>query len=154
MSRINTYQLTSQKETASRLVQGGQHSQIIRLTKPDSITLSYLDILPLSLISTNRSDYFTSSFTSSNSTLNKIWDIGARIIELDTLSTHSLSITWTVTPQGLMVKDSALSVYWASTKRSEYTVKFDVQILENEVGWMVGANPMGEGISVCTYCKQ
>ncbi|MCA8030965.1 alpha-L-rhamnosidase C-terminal domain-containing protein [Burkholderia cepacia] len=139
LSRVNTYRPTGPGLIVSRLVQGGQRFQVIRLTQPGSVTLSRVGIRPLVPAPQKRAGYFTSS----DPALNEIWNLGARTVELGTVPARSLPPTWTVTPQGLVVRDSTFSIYQAGTKWTGYTAEFDVQVLENEAGWMVGASPSG-----------
>ncbi|MBR8040250.1 hypothetical protein KDW85_17720 [Burkholderia cenocepacia] len=139
LSRVNTYRPSGPGLIVSRLVQGGERFQVIRLTQPGSVTLSRVGIRPLVPTPQKRAGYFASS----DPALDEIWDLGARTVELGTVPARSLPSTWTVTPQGLVVRDSTFSIYQAGTKWAGYTAEFDVQVLENEAGWMVGASPSG-----------
>ncbi|HVW50023.1 MAG TPA: alpha-L-rhamnosidase C-terminal domain-containing protein [Trinickia sp.] len=139
LSRVNTYRPTAPGPIVNRLVQGGERFEVIQLTTPGSVALSGVGIRRL----VPAQNLPSGSFESSDAALNEIWNLGARTLALDTVPARSLPPTWSVTPQGLVVQDSAFSIYQAGTKWSGYTASFDVQVVRNEAGWMVGATPSG-----------
>lgn len=140
-SRVNTYRPTQPGIIVSRLVQGGERFQTIRLTTPGSITLTRAGLRPLP--SAPGVSLGQGYFRCSDAALNDIWNLGAYTVDFDRIAAGSLPPMWTVTPQGLDVKDSAFSIYQAGTSWSSYTLNFDVQVVANETGWLVWANPMG-----------
>jgi alpha-L-rhamnosidase len=107
LSRVNAYRPAAPGVIVNRLVQGGERFEVIQLTTPGSIALSDVGIRHLDQSPQSRVGYFESS----DAALNEIWKLGARTLDLDTVPARSLPPTWSVTPQGLVVQDSAFSVY-------------------------------------------
>jgi alpha-L-rhamnosidase len=140
LSRINTFDLTGPGLVVNCLIQGGERFQVITLTVPGSVTLRRVGI---------RSTFFTQgptknrgSFRSSDAALNEIWDLGAYTLELDQVPQRSLPPTWTITPEGLDIKDSTYAVYQTGTNWTNYTVSFDVKVVSKEAVWLVLSTPL------------
>jgi alpha-L-rhamnosidase len=140
LSRVNTFDLTGPGLVVNRLIQGGERFQAITLTAPGSVSLHRVGIRPTFF--TQASTKNRGSFRSSDVALNEIWDLGAYTLELDQVPKRSLPPTWTVTPEGVDIKDSTYAVYQTGTNWTNYTASFDTKVVSREAVWLVLSTPL------------
>ena len=157
LSRVNAYSILNPGLIVARLIQGGQRFQAITLTAPGTISLRRVGFRPSFFPSQKTDPESTENsprrgtdsrrtsnnqgfFRCSDSALTEIWNLGAYALDTNLVPAGSLPPTFTSTPEGLNVKGSTFCVYEKGVTWSNYTVTFDVQIVSNEIGWMVNTD--------------
>jgi alpha-L-rhamnosidase len=137
LARVDTYPLAGPGFFFNRLIQGGERFEAVTLAAPGSVTLRRLGIQPKYFIP--QPDLNRGSFHCSDPALNEIWRLGSYAVELCSVPVRSLPPKWTVTSEGVRVPGNEFCDYQAGTTWTDYTASFEVQVLANEVAWLVRA---------------
>lgn len=146
--RINRYNITDQRTYTNRLIQGGLRYQKLNLSSAGEIELSSLCLRPT--VSHIPLSDLPGSFNCSDPVLNRIWNIGARTIQLNELPARSIPDFWAITDEGAFVDSLSPQPYTSdySTGLTTYDVDFSVKPISNGFGFTVLSNTLGDGIYV------
>ena len=96
-SRSDSYPLSHPGVVVNSLVQGGERFVRLSLTKPGSVTIGQVGVLPAHAPAAS---YSAGSFTSSDRELNQIWQLGVNTLALDSLPAGVLPPVCSVTAGG------------------------------------------------------
>jgi hypothetical protein len=103
--RVNRYNITDEKTYTNRLIQGALRYQKLNLSSAGQLQLSLVGFRP-SVDDTPLSE-LPETFNCSDPVLNRIWETGARTVQLDELPAASLPEFWTITDEGALVDSLA-----------------------------------------------
>jgi alpha-L-rhamnosidase len=141
-SRTDTLIVSAPGLNTTDLIQGGERYQRISLTSPGTVSLSSMGIR----FTAERAaaiDY-KGWFDSSSEQLNRIWFSGAYTLQLDELPAHSVAGPWNII-SGVFNGNGGAGVLRKGTRWTNYTMSFDTQIVDNEIGWLVRASSTTAG---------
>lgn len=134
--RVETFNITRTGKFSSKLLQGGQRWQSIRLLTHS--TVEFRSVSFRSSVGVVDTENLPGTFHSSNEIYNKIWSLGARAVSMACFDAGSQKSTWKISPQGAMVS-SSVSSYSASTYNlTEYDLEFDARITRGGFIWSTG----------------
>jgi len=140
-SRSLSYTLTPASGTLkNQLLQGGERYQTLTLTTPGtSVTLKGLS-LDATLAAPNVSADAAGYFSSSDATLNAIWQAGAYTCEANRIDAMRLPSPWTLSSEGVVVAPSNPAMYqgmgFATTGT---TTTFTFRVEKGGVSWTANA---------------
>ncbi|KAF4240524.1 hypothetical protein CNMCM6457_007102 [Aspergillus fumigatiaffinis] len=132
--RVNRYNITDEKTYTNRLIQGALRYQKLNLSSGDDTPLSELP----------------GTFNCSDHVLNRIWETGARTVQLNELPAASLPEFWTITNEGALVDSLVPQPFTAdyAAMMTAYNVDFAVKPIANGFGFTVLSDTLGNGIYI------
>ncbi|KAF2623268.1 glycoside hydrolase family 78 protein [Macroventuria anomochaeta] len=148
---MDTYRSTTLKVPASTTsqtvravyAQRSQRYQKIVLTTPNSsITFSRIAFERI-----RPSASAKSTFTCSNSLLNRIWQDGVKTVDMCTVAKGETSSAWEVTKEGTKVRGQHWAPCRLGTRWADKKVRFQVQIGSGGVSWAV--HMVANGLIFC-----
>lgn len=154
--RTNQYNITSHDRNTSytnRLIQGAMRYQKLSLSSAGDLELSFVGLKPSTATSVKTPlSALPGSFICSDPVLNRIWEMGARTMQLNEFPAESLPEFWTITPdQGAFV-DSLAPQPWAASDYASmltvYELDFSVKPTKNGFGFSVLSDIIGSGIYI------
>ncbi|KAL4789511.1 Six-hairpin glycosidase-like protein [Aspergillus venezuelensis] len=134
--RVETFNVTRPGRYASKLIQGGQRWQSIRLLTNGTVKVG--SVAFRSSIGAIDSQTLLGSFQSSNPLYNQIWMLGARAVSLACYDTGSQKSIWEVSRNGARVESSLPSYSVKTWNFTEYDLEFETKIARGGVMWSVG----------------
>ncbi len=137
-SRSVDYELSGAESVEDTLLQGGLRYQRISLTTPGtSVTISGISLdATLSASSYDVDD--TGYFSSSSSTLNKIWQIGAYAVDGNRVEADTMPSPWTLTSEGVTIIPSNPAIYQGfGLNDTGTTTTFKFRVEKGGVSWVV-----------------
>ena len=114
--RINRYNVTEPKSYVNRLIQGALRYQKLSLISAGEVELSSVGFR--ATVSTTAISDLPGSFSCSDPVLSRIWQTGARTVQLNELPANSTPNFWIITDEGAFMDSLApqpLSTDWATT---------------------------------------
>lgn len=139
-ARSMNYSLISPSFVRNQLLQGGQRYQKLSLTSPGtSVTLSAVS-LDSTLAAPNVSPDAAGYFSSSDATLNAIWQAGAYTLEANRIDAFKLPSPWTLTSEGALIAPSNPAMYQGlSFNGTGGVTTFLFRVEKGGVSWTVNA---------------
>jgi hypothetical protein len=146
--RVNRYNITDEKTYTNRLIQGALRYQKLNLSSAGQLQLSLVGFRP-SVDDTPLSE-LPGTFNCSDPVLNRIWETGARTVQLNELPAASLPEFWTITDEGALVDSVAPQPFTAdyAAMMTAYNVDFAVKPIANDFGFTVLSDTLGNGIYI------
>ena len=135
--RTETFNITKTGRTESFFLQGGQRWQTISLLTSSSIAISGVGFRPS--VDIEPVDELTGAFSSSDSSLNSVWDLGARAVQAACVEPESQPSTWEITDQGALIRGQYPAYSAKGLGKGNYTMSFSTKILSGGTGWRVAA---------------
>jgi alpha-L-rhamnosidase len=146
-SRADKYTVTAPGTITNSYVQGGERYEELTLTSPGSVTLSGLGVTYIA--DRTQAAGYQGYFDSSSDELNKIWYDGAYTAQIDSVPTGSLPSSWTITGGVLDAHgdsaNSGVGLLDQGGTWTDYTAKFDTNIVSNQAGWIVRGQDVNDG---------
>lgn len=151
--RVETFNITKKGRTESFLLQGGQRWQSITLLKGSKVKIQKIGMKPLVEISADPAkasrDIMPGAFSTSSDMYDKVWDLGARVVQAACYSKGSTPSTWEMTKDGAYIRGQfpAVSGKGGGSEFDKYTMEFDTKIMSGGTGWRMagGAANVGYG---------
>lgn len=146
--RVNRYNITGPGIISNRLVQGAFRYQKLNLSSTGGLTLRNVGASP-TIYTTPVTDLL-GSFESSNETLNKIWSVGARTVQMTEIPQNSMPNFLEVTADGAWA-DSVAPQVLASAVASQllqYDLTFQVKPVVGGFGFTVLSDTLNSGIYI------
>ncbi|KAJ9195485.1 CAZyme family GH78 [Paecilomyces variotii] len=147
--RVNRYNITATGPHKSRLIQGGLRYQKLNLSTAGELQLSHIGLIPTT--DTTAISQLPGSFNCSDPELARIWQTGARTIQLTELSAGSLPEFWRITADGAFVDSVAPQPWMGSELASflmQYTLTFSAKPIVSGFGFTVLSDTLGSGIYI------
>jgi hypothetical protein len=147
--RVNRYNISGKSsEYKNRLIQGGLRYQKLNLSSAGELTLTNVGFLPT--VDDTTIAKLPGSFRSSDPVLNRIWEVGARTVQLNEFPANSLPDFWAITEEGALVESQApqpFSSDYASVLIA-YNLSFAVKVVKNGFGFTVLSDTLGSGVYI------
>ncbi|EME85804.1 glycoside hydrolase family 78 protein [Pseudocercospora fijiensis CIRAD86] len=136
--RTETFNLTEPGRFEWPLIQGGQRWQTVELLTNTTITFRTLG---LKLTSENIPPaHVAGQLQTSNSIYNKIWDLGARVVQAACVDAGNAPSTWQITTDGAYVLGQQTAQSGKGTTFGNYTLSFSTKIVRGGTGWRVASS--------------
>lgn len=143
--RVETFEIDNSSYSESFFVQGGQRWQSLRLLSDQPVTITSIGFRATS--QHTDVDKLPTHMTTSNSTYNKVLDLGGRVVQVACVDAGNAPSTWELTDEGALVRGQATaqSAKGILMKAANYTMEFSTKILRGGTGWRVasGISPLG-----------
>lgn len=146
--RVNRYNITTPGVTSNRLIQGAFRYQKLNLTSNGVLTLKNVGVRPT--IDNTPISQLPGAFHSSDDVLNRIWETGARTVQMTEIPKDSVPDFVQVTPEGTLV-DSLSPQALSSTEASQlviYDMGFDVNPIVGGFGFSVLSDTLNSAIYI------
>jgi len=117
-------------EISHRQIQGAERYQAFTLSAPGTIALRLAGIK--SLTADPQPTGNTGHFESSDPLLNRIWELGARTMQLCEIPAGSLPPLLRQTTEGLLAQGSPQTIYQYGSNWKDYELSVDAKFLRNE----------------------
>ena len=144
--RVNTHSFSTSKEVQyieSRFAQKSQRFQKLVLKSPNSsITFSSIGFRHQRQAAVSKS-----TFRCSNELLNRIWEDGARTVDMCTVDAGETAEAWDVTEQGTRIQGQHWAPCRFGTRWEDKVVEFDVKIESGGASW--GVHMVANGLIFC-----
>ncbi|KAE8157657.1 Six-hairpin glycosidase-like protein [Aspergillus tamarii] len=134
--RVETFNITGTGRYSSKLIQGGQRWQGIRLLTNGTVKIGPVSFR--SSVGVVDTEALPSRFHSSNPLYNKIWKLGARAVSLACYDPGSQKSIWEVSRNGARVESSLPSYSVKTWNFTEYDLEFEVKIARGGAMWSIG----------------
>ncbi|KAH8429434.1 putative alpha-L-rhamnosidase C [Aspergillus melleus] len=146
--RVNRYNLSSGSEFVhtNRLIQGGLRYQKLNLSTAGELELSSIGFRPT--VDDTPISELPGAFRCSDPVVTRIWEAGARTIQLNEFPANSLPDFWVITEEGALVESLSpqpFSADYASTMTA-FELDFAVKPIKNAFGFTVLSDTLGAGI--------
>lgn len=135
--RTETFNLSSNGETESFLIQGGLRWQSITLLTNTSLTINgvglrpSVDILP--------SESLPGAFSTSNDQYDRLWSLGARAVQAACVENGSQPSTWELSSEGAFIRGQYPGYSLKGLLYGNYTMSFSTKVRSGGTGWRVAA---------------
>ncbi|KAK1148196.1 hypothetical protein N8T08_010841 [Aspergillus melleus] len=146
--RVNRYNISSHSIYTNRLIQGGLRYQKLNLSTAGELTLANVGFLPT--VDDTSISSLPGAFRASDPVLTRIWEVGARTVQLNEFPAKSLPEFWRITDEGAMVESQAPQPF-SSDQASEltaYNLSFTVKPIQNGFGFTVLSDTLGSGVYI------
>ncbi|XPS80982.1 hypothetical protein M3J09_012926 [Ascochyta lentis] len=146
--RINYYNITKPSTHINRLIQGGFRYQKFALSTPGKLVLARVGVK--STTSTTPITSLPGSFQCSDSRLTRIWQTGARTIQLNEIPAFTVPDFWKVSSEGSMVESQSPQVLFgaAASALVQYDVSFEVKPIAKGFSFSVLSSTLNDGIYI------
>lgn len=146
--RVNRYNITEPGNISNRLIQGAFRYQRLNLSSAGGLTLRNIGTHP-TLHTTPLTD-LPGSFESSDETLNQIWAVGARTIQMTEIHQNSLPDFLEVTADGAWADSVAPQVLGSAVASQllQYDLDFEVKPVVGGFGFTVLSDTLNSGIYI------
>lgn len=147
--RVNRYNITSPGRYTNGLIQGGLRYQKLNLSTAGEIQLSHVGLLPTT--DNTPISQLPGSFNCSDSEMTRVWQTGARTIQLTEIPARSIPEFWKITPDGAFVQSAAPQPWAGSDIAStlmQYTLAFIAKPTAGGFGFTVLSDTLGSGIYI------
>lgn len=146
--RVNRYNVTGPGTISNRLVQGAFRYQKLNLSSAGGLTLKNVGASPT--VHTVPLADLSGSFESSNETLNQIWAVGARTVQMTEIPKNSLPDFLEVTAEGAWADSVAPQVLGSAVAAQllQYDLTFQVKPVVGGFGFTVLADTQNSGIYI------
>jgi hypothetical protein len=144
--RVNTHSFSTSEEVQyveSRFAQKSQRFQKLVLKSPNSsITFSSIGFRHQRPAAVSKS-----TFRCSNELLNRIWEDGAKTVDMCTVDARETAEAWDVTEQGTRIQGQHWAPCRFGTRWEDKVVEFDVKIESGGASW--GVHMVANGLIFC-----
>ena len=146
--RVNRYNVTGPMNHTNRLLQGAFRYQKLNLSTTGELVLNNVGVKPT--IPNTLLDQLPGSFETSDEDLNRIWNVGARTIQLNDIPANSIPAFWQVSSEGSLVESQAPQVLSGSAAAMlmRYQLSFEVKPITGGFGFSVLADTLNLGIYI------
>ncbi|KAF7590357.1 hypothetical protein BBP40_002960 [Aspergillus hancockii] len=147
--RVNRYDAITLGAHTNSLIQGGLRYQKLNLSSGGRVELTAVGILPT--IDTTPIDQLPGSFNCSDLELTRIWQVGARTVQMNELPAKSIPEFWRITDQGAFVESVSPQPWMGSDTAQllmQYDLDFSVKPVRGGFGFTVLSDTLGNGIYV------
>ncbi|KAL2856126.1 Six-hairpin glycosidase [Aspergillus pseudodeflectus] len=147
--RVNHYNISGTSyEYKNRLIQGGLRYQKLNLSSAGELTLTNVGFVPT--VDDTPIAELPGSFRSSDPVLNRIWEVGARTVQLNEFPANSLPHFWTITEEGALVESQAPQPFSSdyAPVLTAYDLSFAVKAVKNGFGFTVLSDTLGSGVYI------
>lgn len=146
--RVNRYNITGPGVVANRLIQGAFRYQQLNLSSVGGLTLRNIGASP-TLHTTPLTD-LPGSFESSDETLNQIWAVGARTVQMTEIPKNSIPDFLKVTADGAWAESMAPQVLGSTVAAQllQYDLTFQVNPVIGGFGFTVLSDTQNSGIYI------
>ncbi|KAL5359966.1 Six-hairpin glycosidase-like protein [Aspergillus floccosus] len=146
--RINRYNITEEKTYTNRLIQGALRYQKLNLSSAGELELSFVGFKPA--VHEVPLSQLPGSFHCSDPVLNRIWETGARTVQLNEFPARSLPDFWVITDEGARVDSLAPQPFAAdfAATMTAYKVGFSVKPVMRGFGLTVLSDTLGNGVYI------
>ncbi|KAF3035833.1 hypothetical protein E8E12_006661 [Didymella heteroderae] len=147
--RVNIYRnIHGPTNHTNRLIQGGFRYQELSLTTAGELVLANVGVKPTT--STVPITSLPGSFECSDNNITRIWNAGARTIQLNEIPANSIPSFWEVTPEGSYVDSQApQSLFGAAySALTAYELNFQVKPVFGGFSFSVLADTLNAGIYI------
>lgn len=144
--RVNTYSFTPSQETAyveTRFAQKSQRFQKLVLKSPNSSVM----FSSIGFRHQRPAAVPKSTFKCSNELLNRIWDDGARTVDMCTVDAGETAEAWDVTEEGTRINGQHWAPCRFGTRWENKVVEFEVKIESGGASW--GVHMVANGLVFC-----
>ncbi|KAJ0426843.1 Six-hairpin glycosidase [Aspergillus carlsbadensis] len=142
--RVNRYNINDNSSIhTNRLIQGGLRFQKLNLSTAGELTLANVGFLPT--VDDTPLAKLPGSFRASDPVLSRIWEVGARTVQLNEFPANSLPALWTITPEGALVDSQAPQPFSSeyASGLSQYDLSFAVKPVKNGFGFTLLTDTLG-----------
>ncbi|KAL2802461.1 Six-hairpin glycosidase [Aspergillus granulosus] len=142
--RVNRYNISgNQSIYTNRLIQGALRYQKLNLSTAGELTLANVGFVPT--VDDTHLAQLPGAFRASDPVLTRIWEVGARTMQLNEFSANSLPEFWTITDDGALVESQAPQPFSSdyASGLSEYDLSFAVKPVKNGFGFTVLSDTLG-----------
>ncbi|KAL3428751.1 Six-hairpin glycosidase-like protein [Aspergillus tetrazonus] len=147
--RINRYDLNNNFSVyTNRLIQGGLRYQKLNLSTVGTLTLSNVGFLPT--VDDTPIAKLPGAFRCSDPVLTRIWEVGARTMQLTEFSAGSLPDFWMITEEGALVESQTPQPFSSdyAPGLTAFELSFSVKPIRNGFGFTVLSDTLGVGIYI------
>ncbi|KAK7705532.1 hypothetical protein SLS64_007899 [Diaporthe eres] len=146
--RVNRYNVTGPGTISNRLIQGAFRYQRLNLSSAGGLTLKNVGASP-TLHTVPLAD-LSGSFESSNETLNQIWAVGARTVQMTEIPQNSLPDFLEVTAEGAWADSVAPQVLGSAVAAQllQYDLTFQVKPVVGGFGFTVLSDTQNSGVYI------
>lgn len=146
--RVNRYNITGPGAVSNRLIQGAFRYQKLNLSSEGALTLKSIGASP-TLHTTPLAD-LAGSFESSDETMNQIWAVGARTIQMTEIPKNSVPNFLEVTADGAWADSVAPQVLGSAVAAQllQYDLAFEVKPVVGGFGFTVLSDTQNSGIFI------
>ncbi|KAM0714120.1 hypothetical protein Q7P37_011084 [Cladosporium fusiforme] len=146
--RVNRYNVSCPGVISNRLVQGAFRYQKLNLTSPGTLRLKNVGVHPTTDV-TPIAD-LTGSFHTSDDALNRIWEAGARTVQLTEIPKHTIPDFYEVTPEGSVASSQAPQALGsaAAAQLLSYNMAFEVSPQVGGFGFTVLSDTLNSGVYI------
>ena len=146
--RVNRYNITGPGTISNRLIQGTFRYQKLNLSSVGALTLRNVGASP-TLHTASLTD-LPGSFESSNETMNQIWAVGARTIQMTEIPKESLPNFLEVTADGAWADSVAPQVLGSAVAAQllQYDLTFEVKPVVGGFGFTVLSDTLNSGVYI------
>ncbi|PCH05913.1 Bacterial alpha-L-rhamnosidase [Penicillium occitanis (nom. inval.)] len=146
--RINRFNISERTVHNSRMIQGGLRYQKLNLSSPGELELVNVGFNPT--VGATPVSSLPGSFACSDPVLNRIWNAGARTVQLNEFPANSLPDFWVITNDGAYVESLSPQPFAAdfAVTLAAYELEFAVKPTKNGFSFTVLSDTLGAGIYI------
>ncbi|KAL3482981.1 Six-hairpin glycosidase [Aspergillus germanicus] len=147
--RVNRYNISGISSIyTNRLIQGGLRYQKLNLSTAGELTLVNVGFLPT--VDDTPLAKLPGAFRASDPVLTRIWEVGARTVQLNEFPAKSLPEFWTITEEGALVESQAPQPFSSdyAPGMTAYDLQFAVKAIKSGFGFTVLSDTLGSGIYI------
>lgn len=136
--RTETFNLTKPGRVESFFVQGGQRWETVRLVTNSTVTFNAVGFNSTAEhVAKNET---VGQFSSSNGLYDRIWDLGARVVQVACVDAGNAPSTWEITDDGAFIRGQQTAQSANGTTLGNYTLSFATKIVRGGTGWRVASS--------------
>lgn len=148
--RVNRYNLSSCSESVhtNRLIQGGLRYQKLNLSTAGELELSSIGFHPT--VDDTPVNELPGAFNCSDPAITRIWEVGARTMQLSEFPVNSLPDFWVITDEGALIESLSAQPFspdYASSLTA-FELYFVVKPVKHGFGFTVLSDTLGKGIYI------
>jgi hypothetical protein len=146
--RVNQYNISGPTIHTNRLIQGGFRYQKLNLSTAGELVLQYVGVKPT--IPAPSLDQLPGHFETSDESLNRIWNVGARTVQLNDIPANSIPPFLQVSSEGALAESQAPQVLSGSIAATltQYELEFQAKPITKGFAFSVLADTLNSGIYV------
>jgi hypothetical protein len=146
--RVNRYNITEPGVISNRLIQGAFRYQKLNLSSAGGLTLK--NVGATQTLETTPLTDLPGSFESSNETLNRVWAVGARTIQMTEIPKGSIPNFMQVTADGALADSIAPQALGSAVAAQllQYDLAFEVKPVVGGFGFTVLSDTLNSGIYI------
>ncbi|KAF2159572.1 glycoside hydrolase family 78 protein [Zasmidium cellare ATCC 36951] len=141
--RTETFNLTEPGRIESYFVQGGQRWETVRLLTNSTVAFEKIGFRTTA--QHLATDDTLGRFSSSNAVYDRIWDLGARVVQVACIDAGNAPSTWDITPDGAFIRGQQTAQSAKGIALSNYTLSLSTKIVKGGTGWRVASSTTPTG---------